>query len=143
MPITKFNLRVYGILFNRQSVLITDEHQGGFQMTKFPGGGLEKGEGLHDCLIREFQEELGIDITVKSLFYVNEFFQQSAFKKEDQLISFYFLIENQNNANINVTKDRVVLKSGDQSFRWIKRTDLKSVEFTFPIDKIVGKLLSK
>jgi hypothetical protein len=43
----KFNIRVYGLLINKQQeVLVTDEYRIGMYMTKFPGGGLEYGEGL-------------------------------------------------------------------------------------------------
>ena len=43
-----FNVRVYGLL-NKRAVmrfLISDEQEYGMQFTKFPGGGLELGEGL-------------------------------------------------------------------------------------------------
>ena len=58
-----FNLRVYGLLVNEHNeVLISEEFRFGKPFTKFPGGGLELGEGLKEGLIREFQEELEIDI---------------------------------------------------------------------------------
>ena len=57
MQINKFNIRVYGILINEQDqVLITDELIKGHKITKFPGGGLEFGEGTIDCIKREFIE---------------------------------------------------------------------------------------
>ena len=56
----QFNIRVYGILINEQNqVLVSDELIRGNYYTKFPGGGLEFGEGTRDCLVREFKEELG------------------------------------------------------------------------------------
>ena len=61
----KFNVRVYGLLFNEQNqILISDEEEYGFQFSKFPGGGLEYGEGLIDGLIREFMEECNAEIEV-------------------------------------------------------------------------------
>ena len=55
----QFNLRVYGILINDQKqVLVSDEYIRGKHYTKFPGGGLEFGEGTRDCLAREFMEEM-------------------------------------------------------------------------------------
>jgi hypothetical protein len=47
----RFNLRVYGIVINdKKQILVADEYiRGGFY-TKFPGGGLEFGEGTRDCL---------------------------------------------------------------------------------------------
>ena len=55
----RFNIRVYGIVVNdRNELLVSDELVKGMQFTKFPGGGLEWGEGTQDCLVREFREEL-------------------------------------------------------------------------------------
>ena len=48
-----FNLRVYGILLGEnKKVLVSDEFIRGNYYTKFPGGGLEFGEGTRDCLKR-------------------------------------------------------------------------------------------
>ena len=58
-----FNVRVYGLLINEfDQVLLSDEEESGFRFSKFPGGGLEYGEGLIDGLKREFMEELGIEV---------------------------------------------------------------------------------
>jgi 8-oxo-dGTP pyrophosphatase MutT (NUDIX family) len=58
-----FNIRVYGILVNEEKkVLVSDELIRGSYITKFPGGGLEFGEGTRDCLQREFMEEMNIFI---------------------------------------------------------------------------------
>ena len=52
----RFNVRVYGILIQNDCVLVSDEYIGGKEITKFPGGGLEFGEGIHQCIIREIKE---------------------------------------------------------------------------------------
>ena len=48
--LTRFNVRVYGLLINEhQQLLVSDEaFKNGMLATKFPGGGLELGEGLRD-----------------------------------------------------------------------------------------------
>jgi len=54
----QFVIRVYGLIINaNKEVLISDEYVLKTYMTKFPGGGLEFGEGTIDCLKREFREE--------------------------------------------------------------------------------------
>lgn len=40
-----FNIRVYGILIDQDTLLVSDERYGGLEFTKFRGGALEAGEG--------------------------------------------------------------------------------------------------
>jgi len=141
MNVTNFNLRVYGLLISNDSVLITHESRKGFLMTKFPGGGLEKGEGITDCLQREFKEELDIEINVQDQFYVNDFLQISAFNPADQLISFYYNVFSKELDKIDLTK-KEVMDFEDQTFEWVKFRNLGNVDFTFPIDKkVVSRLI--
>ena len=64
MAINRFTIRVYGILFDENKrILVSDEFIRGDYFTKFPGGGLEIGEGTRDCLKREFKEETGVTPT--------------------------------------------------------------------------------
>ncbi len=137
----KFNLRVYGVLIDSGRLLVTDEMRGGFPMTKLPGGGLEFGEGLEACLVREFQEEIGIDVEVQDFFYVNEFYQESRFNPNDQLLSFYYSVETPEIERITTNENFVPLKEDGQVFRWVNIPELKATDFTFPIDQIVIKKL--
>lgn len=134
----RFNIRVYGILINdRNEILLSDEIRDGYSFTKFPGGGLEFGEGTKDCLKRELKEELGLQAEIGELVYVNDFFQQSAFRKEDQIISFYYRIEEINFEAIDVRSlQEKGLKEGE-SFRWKSLKEIGSKDLTFPIDRFV------
>src|SRR3954464_15284708 len=86
-----FNVRVYGILLDsKKRVLVSDEFIRGNYFTKFPGGGLEFGEGTKDCLKREFKEETNLDVTIGEHIYTTDFFQISAFNNVDQIISIYY-----------------------------------------------------
>ncbi|MBL7727959.1 MAG: NUDIX domain-containing protein, partial [Dinghuibacter sp.] len=88
------NLRVYGILITEQKqVLVSDELIRGEQYTKFPGGGLEPGEGTRDCLKREFLEEMNLQVEVGSHIYTTDFFQPSAFHNNHQIISIYYYVQ--------------------------------------------------
>ncbi len=76
-----FNVRVYGILVNdKNQILLSDEIIRGNFYTKFPGGGLEIGEGTRECLKREFKEEMNLEVEVEKHFYTTDFYQQSAFQ---------------------------------------------------------------
>ena len=140
----KFNVRVYGLLINEHNeVLISDEKEYGMRFTKFPGGGLELGEGLIDGLKREFLEECQVEVEVLSHFYTTDFFVISAFNNS-QVISVYYKIKNLTPLNL-VFKQKVFDfdAEGDvlQAFRWVKLNDLKVEDFTFETDRHVVKLL--
>lgn len=142
MSVNRYNLRVYGLLFRKDEVLVTHENRFDILMTKFPGGGLEFGEGLEDGLIREFKEELDIVIEVGALYYVNEFLQISSFKESDQLISFYYEVSTKEYDKIKHQEFSSNIKDGEQLFEWRSRTHLNPEDFTFPIDKHVAKKLA-
>ena len=90
----RFNVRVYGVLINeKKQLLVSDELIRGGYYTKFPGGGLEYGEGTRDCLKREFVEELNLNIEVGEHLYTTDFFQESAFHPGHQIISIYYLVK--------------------------------------------------
>lgn len=140
----QFNVRVYGLLINEHNeILISDEQEYGMQFIKFPGGGLEYGEGLTDGLKREFMEECDVKIEIIRHFYTTDFFVKSVFNNS-QIISIYYLVKNTSPLNFEV-KTKVCDFDGEgeilQSFRWINMKDLQPTAVTFPIDQYVVKLL--
>tara|TARA_R110002096_G_scaffold352864_1_gene545990 strand:- start:3633 stop:4208 length:576 start_codon:yes stop_codon:yes gene_type:complete len=141
--INGYNVRVYGILINAATeVLLSSETRGDFSFTKFPGGGHQLGEGLSDCLKREFKEELGIDIEIKVHFYTTDFFQVSQFDETDQLLSIYYIVSTDEMDLIE--NGRVANDASEKNpnhFYWRKIDELQSSELTFPIDRIVLKKL--
>jgi 8-oxo-dGTP diphosphatase len=141
-----FVIRVYGIVLNAgNKVLITDEFQVGMQMTKFPGGGLDFGEGTIDCLRREFREECnGQEIKNIRHFYTTDYFQQALFYENAQLISIYYLIDFELPLQFEISEKPFNFskkENGMQSFRWLSLTEAASNELSFPVDKIVFKKL--
>lgn len=144
MP-SRFNLRVYGILIHQGALLVSDEYIKKNRITKLPGGGLEFGEGTKDCLIREFKEELNLDIEIKDHFYTTDFFVTSAFNTNSQVISIYYLVKPVGNLDFKVSEipHSYEKKEGAQSFRWIKLKELKETDFTLIIDRKVAEMLIK
>ena len=140
-----FNVRVYGILIEDNQVLVSDEHIKGMNITKLPGGGLEYGEGTRDCLIREFKEELDLDIEVLSHFYTTDFFVNSAFSSKNQVISIYYIVKAKSELNFKISTkpfDFEKIKEGAQSMRWINYKTVSDNDFTFIIDKRVAEMLN-
>jgi 8-oxo-dGTP diphosphatase len=132
--IHKFNIRVYGICFNEKGeVLVAHETRKIGQMTKFPGGGLEWGEGLVDGLKREFKEELNWEIDVWEVIYLTDFFQESSFNPNDQVISVYYKVSALNPLSFPdfPNPDEYI------EFEWKSPEVLREEDFTFPIDRIV------
>jgi 8-oxo-dGTP pyrophosphatase MutT (NUDIX family) len=139
----KFNIRVYGILLFNEQVLLSDENRFGHQFTKFPGGGLEYKEGIIDCLEREFEEELGIQVKNPKLFYINEDYVESAFLKEDQIVAVYYKVETDMLSQIELKDSRFDFKGEEQVFRLVPIKNLNQSDFRFPIDKIVVEKLKE
>lgn len=147
----RFNIRVYGILMDRNKrVLLSDEYIRGHFFTKFPGGGLEFGEGTRDCLKREFKEETGLDVTIVEHIYTTDFFQISAFNNNDQIISIYYFV-NGDTSQLETKTDRfdfiphqVSDPEGEaEVFRWIEWQDLSEEKMDLPIDKLVVKMIKQ
>ncbi len=139
-----FNVRVYGILIHQDKVLVSDEYFHDTFMTKFPGGGLQFGEGTAGCIVREFREELKQEALVKEHFYTTDFFQESAFRKSRQIISIYYLMQLSGEIRFKTSEkkfDFPEIKNSAQSFRWIALNKLSENDFTFPIDKKVAGMI--
>lgn len=147
-----FNVRVYGILINKEKqILVSDEFIRGNYYTKFPGGGLEFGEGTRDCLKREFMEEMNLNVEVGNHIYTTDFYQESAFRPGDQIISIYYYakaLETINvplrtkefdfdEAQLNIYKE----KNEIETFRFIDWDSLSADSVTLPIDKFVVNML--
>ena len=149
-----FNIRVYGILINQQKqVLVSDEFIRGMYITKFTGGGLEFGEGTRDCLKREFMEEMGLKVEICEHIYTTDFFQISAFNKEQQIISIYYFVKALENIKVPLREtafdfDERELKmyadTGEtETFRFVDWQNFSAASVTLPIDKIIASLLKE
>jgi len=142
----KFNVRAYGLLINdKNEILLSDEEEYGFRFSKFPGGGLEYGEGLIDAVKREFLEECNTEVEILEHFYTTDFFIQSAFN-DSQVISVYYLVRPVSELILNFKVNVFDFDTeGDllQAFRWKNVKDLGINDVTFPTDQKVVKLLTE
>lgn len=135
----KFNVRVYGILLDDSDrrVLISKELYNGLRITKFPGGGLKFGEGVEDALVREFQEELNLDVKLTKLLYINDFLQISAFDPEDQLLAIYYQVRPLNPLDSSFPEQANKV-SNQLHFKWVELSQLDGERLSFPVDQYVS-----
>lgn len=135
----RFNVRAYLIIIENDQLLLSDEILGGQHCTKFPGGGLEWGEGLIECCHREALEELNSRIEVVDHFYTTEGYYPSSFRKEDQVLAIYYTAKLLEKNFPQKTKkfDFQTFEEREESFRWVGLDALEKEEMTFPIDRIV------
>ncbi len=149
-----FTIRVYGIVMNEEKeVLVSDEFIRGKYYTKFPGGGLELGEGTRDCLKREFKEEMNLAVKIEGHIYTTDYFQMSAFNPDDQIISIYYFakplepitapLRNKefdfDEGQLNIYKETNEI----ETFRFVSWNNFSSDSVTLPIDKIVATMLKE
>ncbi len=149
-----FNIRVYGILMNEQEqVLVSDEFIRGKYYTKFPGGGLEFGEGTRECLAREFMEEMNLKVEVGDHIYTTDFYQVSAFNPGHQIISIYYFVKALEPItaplrsfpfDFDEQQLKMYAEAGEtETFRFINWDDFSEGSVSLPIDKIVAGMLKR
>jgi ADP-ribose pyrophosphatase YjhB (NUDIX family) len=149
-----FNIRVYGILINeKKQVLVSDEFIRGSYYTKFPGGGLELGEGTRDCLKREFKEEMDLEVQIEDHIYTTDYFQMSAFNPDDQIISIYYFVKALEDImtplrlkEFDFDEDQLKIykeKNEIETFRFIDWENFSAESVTLPIDKIVAAMIKE
>ena len=147
-----FNIRVYGILINEQEqVLVSDEYIRGKYYTKFPGGGLEIGEGTRDCLKREFIEEMNLEVEVGDHIYTTDFYQRSAFNPDHQIVSVYYYVKalapitsplRTKEFDFDERELAIYAKENEiETFRFIDWENFSADSVTLPIDKFVVNML--
>ena len=147
-----FTIRVYGILINEaQQVLVSDEYIRGDFYTKFPGGGLELGEGTRDCLEREFMEEMNLKVAVGEHIYTTDIYQQSAFNNAYQIVAIYYLVKALEPIAVPL-RDKAFhfdtaqlevynLTQQIETFRFVDWNNFMPDTVTLPLDKIAVEMV--
>jgi 8-oxo-dGTP diphosphatase len=135
--IDKINIRVYATIVKEGKVLSLHEEYVGQNLLKFPGGGLENGEGVLDCVQRELLEELNLRVKNIHHLYTQEEFLVSKFRNNEQLLTIYYCAE------IVDEEDLMIMDPRIEKLEWIP-LDIEENPFMLPIDKIAfEKLKSK
>lgn len=94
---------------------------------EFPGGKVEEGETLQECLKREIKEELDLEITVKNFLMTTDFnYEFGSIRMEVFFAS--------------AETDKIGKMDSHEDYRWIKTEELDKFEFA-PADlPVVEKL---
>lgn len=134
--ITSINIRVYACVLKNAKLLVMHEEYAGEKLLKLPGGGLELGEGLLDCLHREFAEELNVKIKILDHLYTQEEFVQSKFRNQEQLLTIYYMAELVDDENLQIL---------DPTIDFIDWIDIGATEnpFPLPVDRIAFEKLKE
>src|SRR5690606_8950303 len=132
----RFNVRAYGLLMQEGKLLVNEELIGGRYIIKVPGGGVEPGEGILDCLKREWKEELNLEVESAEHFYTTDFYQPSAFD-DSQVISIYYKVV------LKELPEHIFNTEPNERTFWLPLSELKEDSFTLPIDRVVGRMLMK
>lgn len=94
---------------------------------EFPGGKLEEGETLQECLKREIKEELDLNIAVKDFFMTTEFdYEFGSIRME------VFFAE--------AKTDKINKMDSHEDYRWVETAELDNFEFAPADIPVVEKL---
>lgn len=85
----KIIIKVRAIILHEEKLLAV-RHPHDTSFAALPGGHLEWGEDLKECLSREIVEELGVKPDIGRLFYINTFTQTD----NKHYIEFFFEVKN-------------------------------------------------
>jgi ADP-ribose pyrophosphatase YjhB (NUDIX family) len=87
---SKFFIRCRAIILHEGKLLVV-RHSHDISFAALPGGHLEWGEDVKECLEREIIEELGVKPKIGRLMYINTFFKD---KNSAQPVEFFFEVLN-------------------------------------------------
>ena len=118
-------VRVGGIIISNGEVLLIAHKKENDIYWLLPGGGVDYGESLSEALMREFAEELNIEITVNDLALISD---SIAPMGERHIINIFFLCE--------YSKGDFML--GDEirlhDFKFFKREEISNIKLFPPIN---------
>ena len=146
--LSRFNIRVYAVILDHRGerILISREDLPGGLKMKFPGGGLELGEGPEDALHREIREELGdgIQLTHVELLHTTSHFVRSSFAPDNQVIAIHYRAQFADPATESLWTEKFSRHPGAEpglEFKWRRIADLQPPDLDFATDRaIIGKL---
>ena len=99
-------------------------------MWEFPGGKLEQGESLKECIKRELKEELNIEIN--EMFFFDEYFYEYKKLSKNLKLIFFQIFQ----------FDGEIQNKVHQQLKWIDISKLGDYDFLEGDQKIINKLMN-
>ena len=65
-------IRVGVVLIKNNEILLVSMHRDSGDIFVLPGGGLELGEGVYECAIREVKEETNLIVSIEKILYLKD-----------------------------------------------------------------------
>src|SRR5579859_6027483 len=103
---SQIRIRVAGILVKDGQILVVRHEKQGRVYWLLPGGGVEFSETAEEALVREFKEEVGLDIEVGKLVFVHDSIPPD---RHRQVLNLYFVVSSKKAKQaLKVTQDSVL-----------------------------------
>lgn len=119
---TRIQARVIALNPKTKSVLLA--RNPGKDFWYAPGGGLEEGEDLKQCAIREMEEETGLHITPTRLLYVQEI-QDT--KEDTLIIELFWLAELGHGQELDAEHVDLDPDGGIEEAKWFTKEQLQNM----------------
>jgi len=133
-------IRVAAVLVESDAVLLAMHRRRGETTWALPGGGLEEGEALEECLVREMREETGIPIRVGRLMLVADVVPPAGSLRE-QTLNLVFHVTRDGQAHTEARSVR--LDEAHDAVRFVPLDDLEQVGLRPPIGEALRAAIAE
>lgn len=134
----RFNYRVAGLIVKDNKLLIMqDKGQPYFYV---PGGRIKMNEKSVDAVKREIQEELGVEVNVDRMLWINEnFFKEETSEEQFHEVCFFYLVEFKENEDLKGNEFVVDEEGKIHTYYWKTLDEIKYINLypQFLREKIV------
>ena len=135
-------IRTKGLIINNKNEILLAYAHKSYQ---FPGGHLEKGESLKNCLKREIKEETGIEINndfikpFEKITYYSKNYRNSGKNRKNEI--YYYIINTDQNYDINKCSLDELEKEGNFKLENVPLQDVEKLLIKSIPDNPINKII--
>ncbi|MBF0532906.1 MAG: NUDIX domain-containing protein [Candidatus Omnitrophica bacterium] len=122
-----FYMAVRGILYDAQNRVLLLQRAAASKnqplFWEFPGGKVDPGENFADALVREFQEETGLTVSLEKVFGCGEW------EREDYRIAYLFML-------VTLVSGEVQISREHDAFAWMSALELEPAKVSPQLEKL-------